>query len=316
MKLPKLIFSSPVEHEQAALRQFQTARSDLAAGTAADRAKLKDLKERGPDIEFAALVGEPEATSKAVQHRRDTADLESKISGRLSAKPRLLSEIRKAILALGAAKAEQVRKEKDVEGKRKEREDHIGEGDRLIAAAEKHWGFKLGPADQQPEAYRGRLAREPNFNPRPIPRHIELEREITAIEAEANGFIVRATQAQEGTTITGETLEEILAQTNNGEILAPFEFEIRAWFELMEIQALKDWELEAKLEYQPLVAQGHRMPDRGRTITLTWDANGEIVLLQSSVKSYAVRQATLYRETPGRKEVEEILEPGIRMLIG
>ena len=125
------------------LRKLQDARAKLETEALADEAKLRELRASLGAAELSALLEGADAGPV----RRQIADLEAKLAGSEAARPQLLTRIRAAIIALGQARAEPVRKQ--AAKLQKEYEVHVAETARLLKTLEDRTLFNFDPPGQR-----------------------------------------------------------------------------------------------------------------------------------------------------------------------
>jgi hypothetical protein len=269
------LLADPIERSVSALRKLQQARNTLEAEVLADQAKLAELRENLGQTELNALLdnADPEPARRAI------AEIEIKIAGRQAARPKLLEKIRAAIKAVGRERAVPLRKK--AAELQKKLDAHLAERARLLAELEKFAGIRFvmefHPIIPPGVAY---FSDEiPNLPPPIADRMAGEIRELlaTADRAEAQGE-----QSSQGGVITGGTLAELLAVSEDPETIAPTQAAITAWHAAATARADAEW-ARAVLGYA-----GGPAPGREVFYTLVY-SDGEIDQAASRAENRELR---------------------------
>jgi hypothetical protein len=256
------------------LRKLQDARAKLETEALADEAKLRELRASLGAAELSALLEGADAGPV----RRQIADLEAKLAGSEAARPQLLTRIRAAIIALGQARAEPVRKQ--AAKLQKEYEVHVAETARLLKTLEVHsgarWEMALRPIIPPGTSY------APNELPvSPPPVSMRMGAEIQALLAKADQIEAAGAQ-NHGGRISGATLADLLNCCGSIEQLAPTRASIEAWYSAATARADADW--SRTMEDYP----NGGAPGREVSFALAWTADGSVDPAHSAVQNRAV----------------------------
>jgi hypothetical protein len=287
----KSLFGSPFDKCLSELRKLQAVRAGFATRMLADESQLAALKARVPDLEFAALLEDEGAAAGAASLRRDVREIEDRIAGRATAKSALRRKITETLKAMGKARAENLRK--DAEKLQAELTAHCAEMDRRVDELNRFAGcrFVIDKSDQVP-AGRPFIAGEYGWQE---PKFTGMDREVARLKSNALRIEEQASFTRGGVSV--ETIEELLAITNDIQRLAPTEPEIRSWYAAQLVAADEAWKLTVA-EYRAMGYQQIPAPDRALILSVFWDDFGNI-LPESSVKNRVCNVVGLYRETPG-----------------
>ncbi len=268
------LFQSQETSALAELTKYQGARSKLESELSAAAERLQVLQTTRAEIELTALL---DATDPAPM-RAEVRELQTTIEGLQAARPRLLMRIRGAIVKLATARANVIRKAAD---KIKARlQAHEAKMFELKKALETHCECPWQPVLQEVVSTGTGLVMH---NPLIHRLRAELRTQLDI----ADGIERSGKQAGTGGTVTAQSLEGLLAVSQNVEALAPTEAPIRAWFERATAAADRMWE-RRMLDFPG--GQGARMgratgvPQRAAVqYTLAWDADGVIDEARSSI---------------------------------
>jgi hypothetical protein len=246
-----------LQKAQGRLAELRTARDKLESTFAAASAELARLTAAAGERELAEVLQGADGSAD----RARIVTLDAQIQGLAKARLLLVSQIADAFRALFRAQAGEIREQaRKLQG---ELAAHRAKAQKLMDALTECEGCSFMPVAFAAHPARGMTV----AGTVTMPKSEVLAREIAALLAKADA--IEKQPAPLSGSVSGETLEELIAICGNPDVLTPSRPEIESWFLGAQAAAASAWEANTweRTEY---VSLHNRNPERRTQYTIVW----------------------------------------------